>query len=199
MTNEAMEKAYEFKQRLLGYFANRLHGVTQDDLEDLVSETFIYAGNYIDKVDDKFPIRLFSMAKGVLYNYLTRITRYPITTDCKRDEKSELYPEPEVLSDYYDASGLNWNMIFDKIMEKLSNKERAFVKLVLDGYTLKEIAKKLKYSDKKSASVIWRRILKKIRKEMEAMGFATRKMKCRIRREDYGKRRVHRKSRQRIR
>jgi RNA polymerase sigma factor (sigma-70 family) len=194
-----MEKAYEFKSRLMGYFANRLHGINQDDLEDLVSETFIYAGNYIDKVDDSFPIRLFKMARGVLLNYITRVTRHPVITEHKNDDGLEHYPEREVLTDYYDISGLNWNMIFEKIMQKLSNKERTFVRLVLDGYTLGEIKKKLRYSSKKSASVIWRKILKKMRKEMEAMGFATRRMKCRIRREDYGKRRVHRKGRQRIR
>jgi len=188
-----IEKAYEFKSKLMGFFANRLRDVSQDDLEDLASETFIYAGHYIDKVDDKFPARLFAIARIVLKSFLSQLTKHPIRSLPEWNDEQDNTYERKLLTDYYDDSGINWNMIFEKIMKKMSNKEKRFIRLVLDGYTLREIADILGYSNKITASATWRKILRKIRKEMEEMGFVVGEMTYRIRREDYGKRRVYRK------
>jgi len=184
---KSMEKAFDFRENLIRYFSNRLSYVDQDDLEDLFTITCMYAGRYIPDVDDKFNVKLFSCAKDVLKNYYSQ----PNRAVCSEEDLEYLLQPKETM--YYDESGINWSMVFEKIMQKLSVKERRIVKLVLDGYNLDEITQIMGYASKKSTSVIWRLILKKMRKEMERMGFLVNgKIKARLRRRDYGKQRIHR-------
>lgn len=101
----------------------------KDDVDDLVQNTFLSLYKAIDKFDEKKPINpyLFQIAKNELKMYY-------------RSHKKTVKLDEQLTTENND---LLFNDDFDSLLKYLSEDKKKVLKLLSEGYSYQEIAKKM--------------------------------------------------------